>query len=286
MTMLRRTLTLALVTLAIVLVAATGPVKVTGQLLAYQDGYVFFTTGDGFHVAANVVIRDKAGSAATKLVPGPRVWARATFSADGIVTELDLSDSPLPEEGSFADISRFAVALSTPLPNPDLAIVTPAPGQTPGNVGTHYSGKPVPVSFIVEVPPNTPFSSTVYISSDVAAWNPQAVPMNRIDALHFQILIRLNSGTDLHYLYTRGSFQAAEVAQNGLQRKPRELVVSDSDVRDKRDTVYGWLDLISGGSSGQQPNVVPTPYNPAPFPNLPPGLPAPGFPAPHHTPHP
>ena len=40
--------TLAAISLAILLVAAgASTIVVSGQLLAYQDGYVFFTSGDG-----------------------------------------------------------------------------------------------------------------------------------------------------------------------------------------------------------------------------------------------
>ena len=132
------------IALAVVLIAATGSVVVSGQLLAYQGGYVFFTTGDGFHVASNVVIRDAKTGGPTSLVPGPRIWARATFDPSGTVTELDLSRDPLPPEGSFADVARFAVALSTPVPNPDLlrALETPVPGSNVPPV-QQFSGKPV-----------------------------------------------------------------------------------------------------------------------------------------------
>ena len=118
---MRRTLaTLAAAALAVLLVAAGPSIVVSGQLLAYQEGYVFFTTGDGFHVAGDVAIKDAKTGGATALKPAPRIWARATFDASGTVTELDLSKSPLPPQGSFADVARFAIALSTPAPNPDL----------------------------------------------------------------------------------------------------------------------------------------------------------------------
>lgn len=274
--MIRRALSLAAVALAIVLVAASSPIVVSGQLLAYQDGFVFFTTGDGFRVAHEVVIHDAKSGAATSLQPVPRIWARATFDASGTVTELDLSRAPLPPQGDFADVARFAVAISSPLPNPDLlkAVETPAPGEPIAAV-QHFSGRPVLVTFIVQVPPVTPFTSAVYITTDASGWNAQAIPMDRVDALHYQITRRFNSGTIFHYIYDRGSFQSAEVAQNGLQRTPRNLVVTDADVRVIRDTVAAWQDQVNGGVNQVQPQIMPTPYNPAPFPNLPPGLPSP-----------
>ncbi len=276
--MIRRSVGPAVVLLAILLLAASSSTVVTGQLLAYQDGYVFFTTGDGFHVASNVAIRDAQTRGPTGVAPAPRVWARATFDATGTVTELDLSRKPLPQEGSFDDVARFAVTLSPTVPNPDLLPASPAPGQTVA-VQQHFSGRPVLVTFTAQVPPNTPFTATVYMSTDASGWNAQAIPMDRTDALHYQITRRLNSGTIFRYLYDRGSFQSVEVAENGLQRAPRQIVVADADVRVVTDKIYAWIDSVNGGYN-LSPTGLPTPYNPAPFPNLPPGVGPPGVPTP------
>jgi hypothetical protein len=267
---------LAAATLAIVLLAAAPAIVVSGQLLAYQGGFVFFTTGDGFRVAPNIALRDAKTGGATTLVPGPRIWARATFDATGTVTELDLSKSALHPEGSFADVARFAVAASTPAPNPDLLayanLATPGPGRAGAPSTVSYSGRSVLVTFIVQVPPNTPPTSSVYISTDQSGWNAQAIPMDRIDALHYAITRRYPSGTLFRYLYDRGSFQSKEVAQNGLDRAPRDFVVPDADVRVLRDVVYSWQDAVPGNIQQAQPQIMPTPYNPAPFPNLPPSV--------------
>jgi hypothetical protein len=87
--------------------------------------------------------------------------------------------------------------------------------------------------------------------------------------LHFRVTQRINSGTILRYYYTRGSQQSEERAANGLDRAPRRVVISDADVRAISDVVYYWADQI-GGLQQPQPNTLPTPYNPVPFPNLPP----------------
>ncbi len=267
---------LAAATLAIVLIAAGPSVVVSGQLLDYQGGYVFFTTGDGFRVAPDVTIRDAKSGGATAIHPAARVWARATFDSTGTVTELDLSRDPLPPQGSFADVAHFAVALSSPVPNPDLlkAVETPAPGET-FTPTQRFSGRPVLVTFIVQVPPYTPFTSSIYIATDQSGWNAQAIPMDRVDALHYQITRRYNSGTIFRYVYDRGSLQSQEVAQNGLARTPRSVTVTNADVRVIRDVVYAWQDAAPGGVNQPQPQIMPTPYNPAPFPNMPNCLPPP-----------
>ncbi|MBV8280790.1 MAG: hypothetical protein JO347_01855 [Candidatus Eremiobacteraeota bacterium] len=272
--MIRGLLPIAAMALAIVLIAAGQSIVVSGQVLAYQDGYVFFTTGDGFRVAHDLVLRDAKTGGATTIHPAPRIWARATFDATGTVTELDLSKEPLPPQGDFADVQRFAVAISPTVPNPDLLknIETPPPGsEIPGAPSAiSFNGRPVLVTFIVQVPPNTPFTSSIYITTDVSGWNAQAIPMDRVDALHYQITRRFPSGTIFRYLYDRGSLSSQEAAQNGLQRTPRQLVVTNADVRVVRDTVYIWSDASPGNVAQPQPQIMPTPYNPAPFPNLPP----------------
>ena len=90
--------------------------------------------------------------------------------------------------------------------------------------------------------------------------------MDRVDALHYQITRRFNSGTIFHYLYDRGSLQTQEIAQNGLARAPRNFVVTDADVRVIRDTVYAWQDAAPGGLNQVQPQIMPTPYNPGAIP--------------------
>jgi hypothetical protein len=263
--------TLALVA-AIAVGAGAQTMTVTAQLLAYQDGYVFFTTGDGFHVAPNARIVDAATGRPTVLRPVPRLYARVTFDARGDVVELGLSKRPLPREGDLAAVRRFAVALSTPVPNPDLLHPLAAPNTRPV-MGT---GQPVVVVFTVEVPPTTPLDASVYLTTDASGWNPEAIPMQRIDALHFRVVERLAAGTVLHYLYTRGSFASEERTQGGLDVKPHLATVTNVDDQVYDSIVYRWADQNLPGQL-LQPNVFPTPYNPAPFPNLPPGI---------HTPQP
>jgi hypothetical protein len=265
--------------LAAVLAAANAPIAapspeplaMTGQLLAYQQGYVFFTTGDGFRVAPNVAILDDVTKQPTPLRPAPREYARAVFDASGEVAELDLSKKPLPIEPLPSGAQRFVVAASTPYPNPDLGLRS---ATTRNGVMQTFSGRPVLVQITVQVPPNTPAGAQVYITTDASGWNPQAIAMDRIDALHFRITRRIDSGTILRYLYTRGSLQNEERGENGLERAPRQVIIGDADVRAINDVVYAWADTTQNGTQ-VQPDVLPTPYNPAPFPNLPPGMPTP-----------
>ena len=259
---------------ALILIAAAAPVTITGQLLAYQDGFVFFTTGDGFRVAPGVAILDEQTKKPTSHTPAPRDYARAVFNDAGQVVELDLSQKPYPVGPLPEAAQAFAVTASSPYPNPELA----GPVQRTSNgVPITFSGRMVLVKFQVQVPPTTPITAQIYIATDVSGWNPQAIMMNRIDALHFDVVERMASGTVIHYLYTRGSLQTQERGQNGLAVTPRTLTVNDSDTNSTNSIVAGWADGNNANSILQQPSVFPTPYNPNPFPNLPGGV---------KTPHP
>ena len=220
-----RAIAAAAVALALVLVGASGAIHVTGQLLSYQDGFVFFTTGDGFRVSPNVIVHDAASGAPSQLKPRPRLWARAVFDADGNVTELDLSRTPLPQEDDYGLARKFAVAISSPIPNPDLG----ASPETPNHIPITYTGRPVLVQFTVQVPPGTPLNASIYIMTDASGWNPQAIPMDRVDALHFRVTRRLASGTRSLPLYARFG------AEPGARRKRAEPAPApDHDQRRRR----------------------------------------------------
>jgi hypothetical protein len=234
--------------------------RYSGQILDYREGYVFFTTGDGYHVAPDVVIDAAGGKGKTQLQPVTRVYALATFdSASGKVVELGLSSTPLASEATYDDIKKFAVALSTPFDNPDM-----------NSHAQGFDGKPVQVEFTVEVPPDTAFDATVYLATDASGWSATAIRMDRVDALHYRVTRTFASGTKLLFRYTLGSWQSAERGQNGLAVAPRPLVVHNGDVQSERDVVYHWgqSDQFDPGSS----QAPPTPFNPIPF-NTPPSAP-------------
>ncbi len=257
---------LSAVALALVLAgAATGATTVTGQILDYERGYLFFTTGDGFRVAPDATIVG---------VPRARRYARVTFDASGTIVRVEVSSLKLPPEGDLGALARFAVAMSTPAPNPDLA-----PAQRAGRCSRTVRGKLVAVTINVQVPPTTALTDTVYMTSDQSGWNAQAYRLDRIDALHYRTMLKLYSGTTMHVLFDRGSAQSIQVAENGIEQQPYLLCIGDEDAQAFRSVVYRWADEQSG-PGGQIPQTFPTPYNPAPFPNLPTPPPRPS-PLPH-----
>lgn len=234
--------------------AATGPV-VTAQILDYEKGYLFFTTGDGFKVAPDVVVVNGPAT--------PPRYARVTFDANGTVTKIEVSTKKLPPEGDLAAIHKYAIALSPVQPNPELA-----PQQNRSLCARTVGGKRVLVAITVQVPPTTSVTDSVYMTTDQSGWNPQAYKLDRVDALHYRIVMTLSSGTIMHVLFDRGSTQSIQVGENGLEQPPYELCIGDSNEQLFTRTVARWGDESAGGTL-PVPQTMPTPYNPAPFPNLP-----------------
>lgn len=260
---------LLLVALSLCAMSAAPPqTVVTAQILDYERGYLFLTTGDGFKVAPDVVIVNGP--------PAARRYARVTFDASGTITRVEVSSTKLAPQGDLSALRRYAVALSPAQPNPDLA------PTAKGNLCARTrSGKFVAISVTVQVPPSTTLTDNVYMTSDQSGWNPQAYKLDRMDALHYRTLLKLQSGTVMHVLFDRGSTQSIQVGENGLEQKPYLLCIGDEDAQAFTRTVYRWGDETSGGTL-PVPQTMPTPFNPAPFPNLP--TPPPG-PAPTPLPH-
>ena len=264
--MMRRVLAVLLLFAGVlgVTAAPAETTTVTAQVLDYEKGYLFLTTGDGFRVAPNVIVVNGT--------PGARSYVRVTFDATGLVTRIEVSKTKLPAEGDLSAAARFAVALSSPQPNPDLV-----PPKNPGRCASVRAGKLVTIAITAQVPTSTSPTDSIYMTSDQSGWNAQAYRLDRIDVLHYRTILKLPSGTVMHVLMDRGSTQSIQVGQNGIEVKPFLLCIGDEDVQAFRVIVYRWGD--EGSGTGQSiPQTLPTPYNPAPFPPLPT---PPGQPTPH-----
>ncbi len=240
---------------------AVALVRFSGQILDLRDGYIFFTTGDGFRLSPGYRTVNATNGGSTTLPAVTRMYARASFDPQsGQVVEVALSRTSLPFSSDYETVRHFAVEESTPYANPDL-VPQSAGGNGPNE---HYTGRIVQVRFTVQVPPTTPLSDDVYITTDQSLWNPMAIKLIRVDALHYRIDKPFASGTKLQYLYTRGTWRSVERGEDGLEEKPRTFVVPESDTKNRTDIVYHWADE-SQGSSINPAAGIPTPYNPQPF---------------------
>ncbi|HTD36535.1 MAG TPA: hypothetical protein VK669_03385 [Candidatus Limnocylindrales bacterium] len=255
-------------------------VRFTGQLLDVRGGYVFFTSGDSFKLAAAPKLADYDTGKPTALQPRPKLFARAVIDpASKQVVELDLTTKRLPTDAAYAV-----------LPNP-LSATKPATEKAPEIVGQRRTGREVAVAFVVIVPPTTPINSQIYISTDASGWNPQAIKTDRIDAQTYRAVRRFASGTKFAYRVTRGSWNSVELGSDGLEAPAHQYETTEVDAQSARVTVFAWSDNRANVPEAAQPGAIPTPFNPNPFPPggifpRPAATPPGGFPTPRATPFP
>lgn len=257
---------IALVALALPSLAQQGIVRFTGQLLDVRNGYVYFTTGDAFKVAANLKLADYDTGKPTTLQPRAKLYARAILDpASKQVTELDLTTRRLPPDVAYATVQQYTAT-------------APTTQRAPEIVGQRRTGRQVAVEFIVTVPPTTPITADVYISTDASGWDPRALKLDRIDGQRYRAVRYFASGTKFSFVVTRGSWNSVAVGQNGLQAPPVQYETTEADAQSKAVTVYAWSDSRGNpASNAAQPGAIPTPFNPNPFPG---GI----YPAPHASP--
>jgi hypothetical protein len=252
-------------------------IRFSGQLLDLRNGYVFFTTSDAFKADPALRLVDLDTGGPTKLVPGPRIYARATLDpSTGSIVELALTKHRLATDAAYqqayAKAHTFVVAGSPTVVAPELLH------------GVRLTGRPVAVTFFVQVPPTTPINDDVFITTDASGWVPNAMKMDRIDALHYRLTRTYASGTKFAYRYTRGSWTSVEIGEDGLQGDAHEFFVPEVDAKRLTDVVYRWSDQNPTAPQAG-PDAIPTPFNPNPFGGFPSTV-RQGVPPPSPTPRP
>jgi len=241
----------------------------TGQLLDARGGYVYFTTGDAFKIARTARVVDFDTGEATTVTPDVKMFAKATLSPQSKeIIVLAITRRRLPADTEYAAIKQYAAPTSPEQPAPELA------GQL------RLTGRPVAVTFYVQVPPTTPLTDDVYISTDASGWLPNALRMDRVDAIHYRLTRTFASGTKFAYKYTRGNWNSVELGRSGLQPDARQFLVHEADALRKDDVVYGWSDQ-QANQPNSGPNAVPTPFNALGNSGFPPGTG--GVPQPNKT---
>jgi hypothetical protein len=142
--------------------------------------------GDRLVVAGAGVLRLAEGTTCAAFVPG-RATAVA-LDADNRATPQKLVPDALPA----AKIPRAAYVL--------------APAAERDADETQL----VTSTIDVTVPPRTPPGDDVYVSTERSGWSPSEVRMDRVDARHFRLVLRLHRGARIAFRVTRGSYGTIE----------------------------------------------------------------------------
>ncbi len=173
--------------------------------------------GDRLVVAGAGVLRLADGASCAAIVPG-RATAIA-LDADNRATPQKLTAEALPA----AKIPRVAYVL--------------APAVASDADETQF----VTSTIDVTVPSRTPPGDDIYISTERSGWSPSEVRMDRVDARHFRLVLRVHRGTRLAFRVTRGSFGTIE--RNAARALPPAHVAAGEPDAHVSVVVAAWGDI-------------------------------------------
>ncbi|HEY0615576.1 MAG TPA: hypothetical protein VGC96_13075 [Candidatus Elarobacter sp.] len=164
----------------------------TGALIAAAAAATIFRvvplacSGDRLVVAGAGVLRLAGGASCAAIVPG-RATAVA-LDAENRATPVQLTPDALPA----AKIPRAAF------------LIAPAVERDADETQLVTS------TIDVFVPARTPPGDDVYISTERSGWSPSEVRMDRVDARHFRLVLKLRRGARVAFRVTRGSYGTIE----------------------------------------------------------------------------
>jgi hypothetical protein len=173
--------------------------------------------GDRLAVAGAGVLRLADGVSCAGVVPGRAI--AVALDADGRATPQRLTADALPA----AKIPRTAYVLAP-------AVERDADETTL-----------VTSTIDVIVPPRTPPSDDIYLSTERTSWSPAEVRMDRVDARHFRLALRLHRGARVAFRITRGSYGTTE-RDAARALPPAHIAVGEPDAH-VTVVIPAWADI-------------------------------------------
>ena len=174
-------------------------------------------SGDRLTVAGAGVLRLADGVSCTAVVPGRAV--AISLDAENRATPQKLTAEALPA----AKIPRAAYVLAPAVENDadETQVVTS--------------------TIDVFVPPRTPPDADIYVSTERSGWSPSEVRMDRVEARHFRLVLRLHRGARVAFRVTRGSYGTIE--RTPARTLPPAHVASGEPDAHVRVDVATWADI-------------------------------------------
>jgi hypothetical protein len=173
--------------------------------------------GDRLVVAGAGVLRLADGVSCATIVPGRAI--AVTLDDGGRATPQRLTTDALPA----AKIPRTAYAIA------------PAAERDADETSLVTS------TIDVIVPPRTPPSDDIYLSTERTSWSPAEVRMDRVDARHFRLALRLHHGARVAFRITRGSYGTTE-RDAARTLPPAHIAVGEPDAH-VTVVVPAWADI-------------------------------------------
>jgi hypothetical protein len=143
-------------------------------------------SGDHLAIGGGAVLRLAEGVSCAGVTPGRAI--SVAVDADGRATPRPLDRTS--HAASEIPRTAFVLAPAAESDADDAALVT--------------------VTIDVTVPPRTPPSDDIYVSTERSGWSPNEVRMDRVDARHYRLTLRLHRDARVAFRITRGSYATIE----------------------------------------------------------------------------
>ncbi len=168
-------------------------------------------------IAGGAVLRLAEGASCAGVVPGRALALE--LDADGRATPRALTRDARPA----SEIPRAAFALA------------------PAAERATDESQMVTVTIDVTVPARTPPGDDVYLSTERSAYAPAEVRMDRVDARHFRLALRLRRDARLAFRVTRGSYGTIE--RDAARALPPAHIAEGRPDAHVGVTVAAWADI-------------------------------------------
>jgi hypothetical protein len=99
----------------------------------------------------------------------------------------------------------------------------------------------VTVTIDVTVPPRTPPGDDIYLSTERSGWSPSEIRMDRVDARHYRLALRLRRDARLAFRITRGSYGTIE--RDATRALPPAHIAEGEPDAHVEVTVAAWADV-------------------------------------------
>jgi len=188
---------------------------VRGQILTIGNGFLVFTNGAALRLGDTALPKGLVLGRTVRVTLDPQTH---------VVTKIEVSPPSAKIPGEI-DSSKLSS------------------NETVGNTSSSAGAKEnayTTVTINVTVPVTTPVSDDVYLSTERTGYSAAELRMNRVDATNWSIQVDIPSDTQLHYRFTRGTYQTSERDRGGAQPPPH-LVPGVAAFR-THDVVERWAD--------------------------------------------
>jgi hypothetical protein len=172
---------------------------------------------DRLAIAGGAVLRLADGASCAAVVPGRALALE--LDAGGRATPRELTREARPS----AEIPRAAFVLA------------------PAAERDADEARSVTVTIEVTVPPRTPPGDDVYLSTERSSYAPAEIRMDRVDARHYRLALRLHRDARIAFRVTRGSY--ATIERDAARALPPAHVAEGRPDARVSVTVAAWADI-------------------------------------------